>query len=70
MYHFRLLVNVSNHTYSVYVTPSGGDEQLLANNYAFRAEQVNAAALNNVGIIVDTSSGLLKFGNVTISSSP
>lgn len=69
MYHFRLLVNVSNRTYSVYVTPSGGDEQLLANSYAFRTEQAGVTALNNVGIIVDTTTGFLRFGNFAISGS-
>lgn len=69
MYHFRLLVNIPNHSYSVYVTASGGSEQLLANNYAFRAEQAGAAALNNVGIIVDSNTGSLRFGNFTVNSS-
>lgn len=69
MYHFRLLVNVSNHTYSVYVTQNGGDEQLLAGNYAFRTEQAGVTALNNVGIIVDTTTGSLKFGNFSIAGS-
>ena len=69
MYHFRLLINVASHTYTVYVTPSGGDEQLLANNYAFRTEQASVTALNNVGIIVDTTTGLLRFGDFAITSS-
>src|SRR5579864_3333595 len=69
MYHFRLLVNVSNHTYSVYVTPSGSNEQLLASNYSFRTEQAGVTALNNVGIIVDTSTGSLRFGNFAITGS-
>src|SRR5579864_1273649 len=68
MYHFRLVVNVSSHVYSVYVTPSGGSEQLLASSYAFRTEQAGVTALNNVGIIVDTSIGSLRFGNFAISN--
>ena len=35
-YHVRMVVNISSHTYSVYVTPSGQSEQTLASNYAFR----------------------------------
>ena len=35
-YHFRLVVNVPNHTYSVYVTPAGQSEVTLAAGYAFR----------------------------------
>lgn len=68
MYHFRLVVNISSHVYSVYVTPSGGSEQLLASNYAFRTEQSGVTALSNVGIIVDTSTGSLHFGNFAISN--
>src|SRR6185503_11053513 len=44
-YHFRIPVNVSAHTYSVYVTPSGGVETLLAANYAFRTEQSLSTAI-------------------------
>ena len=38
-YQIRLVVNVPQHTYSVYVTPDGGAEQTLATTYAFRTEQ-------------------------------
>jgi hypothetical protein len=68
MYHFRLVVNVFSHVYSVFVTPSGGSEQLLASNYAFRTEQAGVTALSNVGIIVDTTTGSLRFGNFAISN--
>src|SRR6266446_3429555 len=45
-YHFRFVVNVSAHTYSLYVTPSGGVEQAVGVNYAFRSEQATVASLN------------------------
>ena len=45
-YHFREVVNVPAHTYSVYVTPQGGSETLLASDYAFRSEQAAATSLN------------------------
>ena len=38
-YDICLVVHVYEHTYSVYVRPEGGAEQVLATNYAFRAEQ-------------------------------
>jgi uncharacterized delta-60 repeat protein len=38
-YAIRLVVNVAQHTYSVYVTPESGEEQTLATDYAFRTEQ-------------------------------
>jgi len=69
MYHFRVPVNIASHTYSVYVTASGGSEQLLAANYAFRTEQAGVTALSNDGIIVDTTSGSLRFGNFALTGS-
>src|SRR5262249_54127707 len=38
-------------------------------NYAFRTEQAGVTALNNVGIIVDTTTGSLRFGNFVITPS-
>ena len=45
-YHFRVVVNVPAHTYSVYITLPGSSEQTLASNYAFRSEQASATSLN------------------------
>src|SRR5262245_11775749 len=42
-YHFRLVINMPAHTYSIYVTPAGGTEQTVGENFAFRTEQ-NAVA--------------------------
>jgi hypothetical protein len=69
MYHFRVTANVAGHTYSVFVTASGGSEQSLASNYAFRTEQAGVTALNSDGIIVDTTTGSLRFGNFALTSS-
>lgn len=69
MYHFRVAANVASHTYSVFVTASGGNEQSLASNYAFRTEQAGVTALNNDGIIVDTTTGSLRFGNFALTGS-
>jgi hypothetical protein len=69
MYHFRVPVNIASHTYTVFVTASGGSEQSLASNYAFRTEQAGVTALNNDGIIVDTTTGSLRFGNFALTSS-
>lgn len=52
-YHFRMVVNVTTHTYTTYVTPPGGTETLLGSNYAFRTEQSGVTSLNNMGIYVD-----------------
>jgi hypothetical protein len=69
IYHFRVAANVASHTYSVFVTASGGSEQSLASNYAFRTEQAGVTALNNDGIIVDTTTGSLRFGNFALTGS-
>ena len=45
-YHFSAVVNIPAHVYTVYVTPPGGTQQLLASNYAFRTEQANTGSLN------------------------
>ena len=66
-YHFRLVVNVPSHTYSIYVTPAGGSEQLVGLNYAFRTEQSTVSALNNQGFIVDTATGSARLCNFVIS---
>lgn len=47
LYRFRLAVDPVAHRYSVYVAPPGAAERLLAQNYAFRAEQALAASLNS-----------------------
>jgi hypothetical protein len=67
-YHFRLVVNVPTHTYSIYVTPAGGSEQAVGVNYAFRTEQSNVSALNNQGLIVDSTTGSARLCNLVISS--
>jgi hypothetical protein len=55
-YHFRFVVNVASHTYSVYVTPPGGSEQAVGVNYAFRTEQAGVASLNYWSLFADAGS--------------
>jgi hypothetical protein len=62
------VVNVPSHTYSIYVTPAGGSEQVVGLNYAFRTEQANVSALNNQGLIVDTATGSARLCNFVISA--
>jgi hypothetical protein len=69
LYHFRLVVNVPAHTYSVYVMPTGGSEQLIGLNYAFRTEQSTVSSLNNYGLIVDSATGSARLCNFTLSGS-
>ncbi len=56
-YHFRFVVNVVAHTYSVYVTPAGGSELTIGLNYAFRTEQNAVTQLNNFHSLVNNGGG-------------
>jgi Carbohydrate family 9 binding domain-like len=53
-YHFRLVVNIPAQTYSVYVTPAGGTEQLVGKDFAFRDTAGTITNLNNWGAIDDS----------------
>ena len=55
-YHFRLVVNVPAHTYSIFVRPAGGVEQTVGTNYAFRTEQATVSSLNNWGAVASSGS--------------
>jgi hypothetical protein len=60
-YHFRLTIDVSAHTYSVFVTPAGGTEQTVGTGLLFRNGQDTVTSLDHWGAIVNsTSSGTLK----------
>lgn len=61
-YHFSIAVNVPKASYSVFVTPDGGLEQVLAENFAFSA---SIASLNTFAI--QASSGSHEVFNVNIS---
>jgi hypothetical protein len=64
-YRFRMVVNVPTHTYSVYVTPSGGSEQAVGLNYAFRSEQAAVNSLTAVGSFI--IAGTLQLCNLTVT---
>jgi unsaturated rhamnogalacturonyl hydrolase len=63
-YHFRFVVNVPTHTYSLYVTPAGGTEITVGSNYAFRTEQAGVTSLDTWNVDVSATPG----GSVTISN--
>jgi hypothetical protein len=54
-YGFRMVVNVSAHTYSVYVTAPGGSEQTLGTNLAFRPGQETVTSLNSWGLVTQAA---------------
>ncbi len=49
-YHVRLEVNVAAKIYDVYITPEGGSEVQLANDFGFRTGQDNVGYLDNFGV--------------------
>ncbi|HTD22249.1 MAG TPA: chitinase [Terriglobales bacterium] len=65
-YHFREVINVPAHTYSVFVTAPGGSEQTLASNFAFRTEQNAVTSLDNWGLFA--SAGSATVCNFTLGS--
>ncbi|HVZ61658.1 MAG TPA: LamG-like jellyroll fold domain-containing protein [Terriglobales bacterium] len=72
-YHFRTIVNVPARTYSVYVTPKGGSEVLLAANYPFRSQSSAATTslsyLNAHSDAYRTDTSLHTICNFTIQAS-
>mgnify|MGYP002780909779 CR=1 FL=1 len=67
-YHFRLVVNVANRTYSAYVTAPGGTEQTIGTNLAFRTEQAGVTSLTHAVFNVNaTPGGSLTYWPVTIT---
>ena len=48
-YHFRLVVDITTHTYSIFVTAPGGTEQTVGSGFAFRSEQSGVSQLNSWG---------------------
>jgi len=66
-YHFRLVVDVSNHEYSVYVTPDGGSETTLATDFAFRTEQQSITSIDNWTLNAASSTGTHTVSNLTLT---
>ncbi len=52
-YHIRLEVDVITKTYDVFVTPAGGSEVQLANDFGFRTGQDDVDYLANLGVFSD-----------------
>jgi hypothetical protein len=52
-YHVRIQVNMTTETYSVWITPEGGAEVLIADNYTFRAATPDTDNIGKVGLISD-----------------
>jgi Chondroitinase B len=67
-YHFRLVVNVPSHIYSIFVRPAGGSELTVGTNFAFRTEQNTVTSLDWWGTVVNASTpGSTTVCNFTIT---
>ncbi|HYP26616.1 MAG TPA: DNRLRE domain-containing protein [Blastocatellia bacterium] len=55
-YHVRMVVNLATHTYSAYVRPAGGSEQVVGTDLAFRATQSSITSLGNWNVVADAGS--------------
>jgi len=55
-YHFRMVINVSAHTYSIFVRAPGAAERTVGSNFAFRTEQATVTSLNEWGAYAQTGS--------------
>ncbi|MFW6154714.1 MAG: PKD domain-containing protein [Planctomycetota bacterium] len=65
VFHVRMEIDIATHTYSVYVTPYGGSEILLADTYAFRTEQASVTSLD--GWAIQSTSGSHTVSGVTVT---
>jgi hypothetical protein len=63
-YRFRLVVNVTAHVYSAYVTGPSGVETTIGTNLAFRTEQNAVTTLNNWAAVADVGSSVVCNGQI------
>jgi hypothetical protein len=51
-----MVIDIVNHTYSAYVTPASGTEQVIGTNLSFRIGQGTVTSLNNWTVVADAGS--------------
>ncbi len=66
-YHIRIGGDIPASLYDVWVTPPGGSEMLLANDYTFRTAQIGVDSLRNVGIFYSTTIGPAMISNIKVA---
>lgn len=67
-YHIKMLVRMAQHQYDVYVTPAGGSQVMLGQNYAFRSEQNAVSSLNNWAKYMEIGNAAIS--NYAINATP
>jgi hypothetical protein len=65
VFHFRVITDVPTHVYSVYVSPNGAPEVLLASNYSFRTQQSGVPQLDTIS--TNASIGTHDLCNIVLS---
>lgn len=69
MYRFELNANIATKRYSVTVTPAGGAPVVIAQNYQFRKEQINAASLNHLSLVTLNGASHI-VSDITLGTTP
>lgn len=67
-YHVKMVVDVNNHKYDVFVTPNGGSLVVIATGYSFRTEQAGITQLNNLAKVTTACS--LAVSNFKLNNGP
>ena len=67
-YHIKVAGNVSNSTYSVWITDPLGTETLIAENFQYRTAQIGVECLRYWGRFFSPTSGYAEFNNITVES--
>ncbi|MGD8953956.1 MAG: MopE-related protein [Desulfobacterales bacterium] len=65
-YHVRMVTDLGAGTYDVWVTPPGGTETQIANDYAFRADAPSTDDLGKV-CLIDNNTGEFRVENHTLA---
>jgi hypothetical protein len=65
-YTFRLVVDIPNHRYTIYVTPQGEQEITVGTDYAFRTEQGSVTTLSNIAMYGQVGNHTTCFSDVTL----
>jgi 3-phytase len=65
-YHFLLEVDVTSHTYNIFVTPENGSRQTVGTGYTFRKDQDDVPSLDNWAIW--SGQGSIEVCNFIVSS--
>jgi len=66
-YSFKLKIDFSAHTYTIYITPQDGQEILLGEGFKFRLEHSSLISINNMAYY-STESNTINVGEVTFSN--